>query len=123
MDSFDPHTNLGTTGIRVEDEPCPYDPDALGNPASSARAVDAHRGPHLERSASIRALYMEKDHAGGQVGGRTARLRHAQGLWDETLIVLMSDHGQPMGENEHGHGINAQSAVPGRMKGNSCTYL
>ena len=29
----------------------------------------------------------------------------AQGLWDETLIVLMSDHGQPMGDGEHGHGI------------------
>ena len=28
-----------------------------------------------------------------------------QGLWDETMVIITSDHGQPMGNGEHGHGI------------------
>ena len=57
----------------------------------------------------IRALYAEKITLVDKwVGKLLANIRD-QGLWDDTLIVLMSDHGQPMGKGEHGHGIMRKS--------------
>ncbi|MEG2173717.1 MAG: sulfatase-like hydrolase/transferase [Desulfovibrionaceae bacterium] len=44
------------------------------------------------------------DRVDKQVGKLLDSIR-AQGLWDETMIVITSDHGQPMGKGEHGHGI------------------
>ena len=63
----------------------------------------------------IRALYMEKITQVDKWVGELLDSIRAQGLWDETLIVLMSDHGQPAT-------ASCASAVPGRMR-NSCTYL
>ena len=47
---------------------------------AGARAVDAHRGPHhgTRMRAHPRPVH-GKDHAGGQVGGRTARLHPCSG--------------------------------------------
>ena len=74
-----------------------------------------------EECAHIRALYMEKVELVDKWIGNLLDSIREQGLWDETMVIITSDHGQPMGNGEHGHGI-MRKCVPGRMR-NSCTYL
>ena len=38
------------------------------------------------------------------VGNLLNRVREL-GFWDNTMIILTSDHGQPLGNGEHGHGL------------------
>ena len=104
MDSFDPHEPWDPESV-WKGEPCPYDPEYVGNPLVLAPWTPIE-GRITERECEhIRALYMEKITQVDKWVGELLDSIRAQGLWDETLIVLMSDHGQPMGEGEHGHGI------------------
>ena len=104
VDSFDPHEPWDPESV-WKGEPCPYDPEYVGNPLVLAPWTPIE-GRITERECEhIRALYMEKITQVDKWVGELLDSIRAQGLWDETLIVLMSDHGQPMGEGEHGHGI------------------
>ena len=104
VDSFDPHEPWDPESV-WKGEPCPYDPEYVGNPLVLAPWTPV-KGRITERECEhIRALYMEKITQVDKWVGELLDSIRAQGLWDETLIVLMSDHGQPMGEGEHGHGI------------------
>ncbi|GHU96128.1 hypothetical protein AGMMS49974_09240 [Deltaproteobacteria bacterium] len=53
----------------------------------------------------MRALCMEKITVTDKWVGKLLDALDAEGLMDETLLVVTSDHGQPMGNDEHGHGI------------------
>lgn len=56
----------------------------------------------MRECAHIRALYMEKITMLDKRIGKVLDSIHQKGLWDETMVVIMADHGQPMGEGEHG---------------------
>ncbi len=104
IDSFDPHEPWDPPSVWTG-EPCPYDPEYEGNPILLAPWTPV-AGRITERECEhIRALYMEKITMVDKWIGRLLDSVREQGLWDETMIVLMSDHGQPMGNGEHGHGI------------------
>jgi arylsulfatase A-like enzyme len=84
---------------------CPYDPDYDGqeiwNPVSTY-ADNVYTDREMEH---IRALYAEKvTNVDKWIGKVIDRIR-TLGLEQSTMIVLMSDHGEPLGNGTHGHGI------------------
>ena len=104
LDSFDPHEPWDPPSIWAG-EPCPYDPDYEGNPIVLTPWTPLE-GRITEREAEhVRALTMEKITLADKYVGKVLDTLEAEGLMDETLIILTSDHGQPMGNGEHGHGI------------------
>lgn len=104
IDSFDPHEPWGGPSVFMN-EPCPYNPDYEGK-------HEFHPMPEVstglyteEQLHHIRMLYAEMvtqcDTALGELMDAIKRL----GLEDETLIMMVSDHGSPQGEGKWGHGI------------------
>ena len=104
VDSFDPHEPWDPESV-WKGEPCPYDPEYVGNPLVLAPWTPIE-GRITERECEhIRALYMEKVELVDKWIGNLLDSIREQGLWDETMVIITSDHGQPMGNGEHGHGI------------------
>ncbi len=104
IDSFDPHEPWDPPSVWTK-EPCPYDPEWQGNPLLLAPWTPVEGRITDAECAHIRALYSEKHRARGQADRQALDSIRDQGLWDETMIIITSDHGQPMGKGEHGHGI------------------
>ncbi len=104
VDSFDPHEPWDPPSV-WEKKPCPYDPDYTGNPLLLAPWTEVEGVMTEEECIHIRALYMEKVTLVDKWLGKLFDSIKAQGLWEDTMIVVTSDHGQPMGNKEHGHGI------------------
>ncbi|MDL2306981.1 sulfatase-like hydrolase/transferase [Desulfovibrio sp. OttesenSCG-928-C06] len=104
MDSFDPHEPWDPPSVWLK-EPCPYDPDYKGNPIVLTPWTPLE-GRITEREAEhVRALCMEQIEMVDRWVGKLLDTLESEGLLDETLIIITSDHGQPMGPGEHGHGI------------------
>ena len=104
VDSFDPHEPWDPPSV-WEGKPCPHDPDYQGNPMILAPWTEVKGVMTEEECAHIRALYMEKVELVDKWIGNLLDSIREQGLWDETMVIITSDHGQPMGNGEHGHGI------------------
>lgn len=104
LDSFDPHEPWDPPSV-WEDKPCPHDPEWQGNPLLLAPWTPVEGRISDEECAHIRALYAEKVELVDRRIGKLLDTIRDQGIWDETMIVITSDHGQPMGKGEHGHGI------------------
>jgi arylsulfatase A-like enzyme len=108
VDSFDPHEPWDPPSV-WEKKPCPYDPDYEGNPLLLAPWVPIEGRISERECEHIRALYMEQiTNVDKWVGNLLDSVRE-QGLWNETMIVIMSDHGNPMGSGKDGHGIMRKS--------------
>lgn len=104
VDSFDPHEPWDPPSV-WEGKPCLHDPDYQGNPMILAPWTEVKGVMTEEECAHIRALYMEKVELVDKWIGNLLDSIREQGLWDETMVIITSDHGQPMGNGEHGHGI------------------
>lgn len=104
LDSFDPHEPWDPPSV-WEKKPCPYNPDWQGNPILLAPWTPVEGRITDEECAHVRALYAENIELVDRRIGMLLDSVREQGLWDETMIVITSDHGQPMGKGEHGHGI------------------
>lgn len=104
VDSFDPHEPWDPPSAWLG-EKCPYNPDYPGNPIVLAPWTPVEGRISDDECAHIRALYMEKIEYVDKWVGKVLDFVRKEGLWDETMIVITSDHGQPMGKDEHGHGI------------------
>ena len=104
LDSFDPHEPWDAPSV-WNGTPCPYDPDWKGKPLVMAPWTPVEGLLSDEECAHIRALYAEKVTNVDKWVGKLLDSIREQGLWDDTMIVITSDHGQPMGKGEHGHGI------------------
>ena len=104
VDSFDPHEPWDPPSV-WEKKPCPYNPNYQGNPMLLAPWAEVKGLLSEEECAHIRALYAEKITLVDKWLGKLFDSLREQGLWDNTMVVVTSDHGQPMGEGEHGHGI------------------
>ncbi|AFM24834.1 sulfatase [Desulfomonile tiedjei] len=109
IDSFDPHEPWDPPSVWDPDLKCPYDPDYEGNPLVLAPWSDV-KGRITERECQhVRALTAEKITVVDKWIGKLLDQIQQMGLMEDTLIVICSDHGQPMGEGEHGHGIMRKS--------------
>ncbi len=105
IDSFDPHEPWDAPSMYDPDKKCPYDPDYEG-PDLFLPVTGAVKDVYTEEELNhVRMLYAEKvtvcDTWFGYLLDNVRRL----GLDDSTMIIAISDHGEPMGNGEHGHGI------------------
>ena len=104
VDNFDPHEPWDPPSVYDPDMKCPYDPDYKGvdmflpimGPASVYTEEELHH---------IRMLYAEKVSVCDKWLGYFMENVKRLGFDNNTLCILLSDHGEPMGHGEHGHGI------------------
>jgi arylsulfatase A-like enzyme len=104
VDSFDPHEPWDPPSVWAG-EPCPYDPGYEGNPLLLVPWTPVEGRLTERECAHVRALYYEKISVADQWVGRLLDTLEREGLADDTLVILTSDHGQPMGDGMHGHGL------------------
>lgn len=105
IDNWDPHEPWDPPSVWDKDMVCPYDPDYKGAdlmlpPMSPVKDLYTEEQMH-----HIRMLYAEKLTLCDKYFGDLLKCMRRLGLWDNTLMWLCSDHGEPMGNGEHGHGI------------------
>lgn len=104
IDCFDPHEPWFPPSV-INQTPCPYDPDYKGchEPYPMAGLVD---GVYTEAQLNhFRMLYAETVTLCDEALGKLLDTVRDLGLEENTLFLLLSDHGKPMGNGEHGHGI------------------
>ena len=85
--------------------PCPYDLDYGGvdmilPPMTPVKGVYTEEQMH-----HIRMIYAEKLTLCDKYFGKLCDCIRELGMWENTLMWLCSDHGEPMGNGEHGHGL------------------
>ncbi|MDA8218002.1 MAG: sulfatase [Dehalococcoidales bacterium] len=105
VDSFDPHEPWDPPSVYDPDSKCPYDPDYKGKDMFlpiEGRVEGVYMEPELHH---IRMLYAEKVTMVDKWLGYLMDKVRAMGLEDNTLVLMVSDHGEPMGNYEHGHGL------------------
>nr|MDA8216805.1 sulfatase [Dehalococcoidales bacterium] len=105
VDSFDPHEPWDPPSVHDPDMKCPYDPDYKGK--DMFLPIPGHvAGVYTEAELNhIRMLYAEKVTMCDRWLGYLMDRVRALGLEEDTLFMLVSDHGEPLGNGEHGHGI------------------
>ncbi len=105
IDSFDPHEPWDPPSVWDSSLECPYDPKYEGieviNPVGTY--VDGYLTD--EEIHHIRMLYAEKITMVDRWLGKILLKLKEMELYDDSLIFFLSDHGQPLGNGEHGHGI------------------
>jgi arylsulfatase A-like enzyme len=108
VDFFDPHEPWDPPSVYDPDMKCPYNPDYQGKniilpvPLTS---VEGGGGYTEEELHHIRMLFAEKTTMTDKWVGMLLKRMKQLGLYDNTLIIWLSDHGEPLGDKEHGHGI------------------
>lgn len=105
LDCFDPHEPWDPPSVWDPNLKCPYDPDYDGR--EIINPVPTYADWYLtDREAHhIRMLYAEKVTMVDKWLGRVIDKLKDLDLYDDSLIVFISDHGQPLGNGLHGHGI------------------
>ncbi|PJZ69573.1 sulfatase [Leptospira perolatii] len=75
-------------------------------PSKYFRFVDPSNSipPNFEEKQQIRAIYRASLRAFDDAVGRIVKRLKSEGLYDETLIILTSDHGESLFEDVHSHG-------------------
>ncbi len=105
IDTWDPHEPWDPPSVWTEGMDCPYDLGYKGAnlwhpPMSPVEGLFTEEQLH-----HIRMLFAEKITLCDSYFGELCDCIHRLGLWEKTLIWLTSDHGEPLGNGEHGHGI------------------
>lgn len=105
IDSWDPHEPWDPPSVWTEGMVCPYDPDYKGAdmwlpPMSPVKDLFTE-----EQLRHIRMLYAEKITLCDKYFGQLLDCVRKLGMWENTLMWLTSDHGEPLGNGEHGHGL------------------
>jgi len=104
IDSFDPHEPWNPPSVYM-DFPCPYDVEYEGKDDFMPIMGDVD-GIYTERELHhIRMLYAELVTVCDTWLGYLTQAMRRLGLEKDTLIMMVSDHGEPMGHGKHGHGI------------------
>ncbi len=111
IDCWDPHEPWDPPSVWTESRECPYDVGYKGSdlwhPPMSP-VVDAKNGKTLfteEEMHHIRMLFAEKITLCDKYFGKLTDCIHELGMWENTLLWLTADHGEPLGNGEHGHGL------------------
>lgn len=104
VDCFDPHEPWDPPSVYDPDLKCPYDPDYKGKDmiVPLMGETNLYTEPEMHH---IRMLYAEKVTMVDKWLGYLLDKVRALGMEENTLFLLVSDHGEPMGNGEHGHGI------------------
>ncbi|MCL4467118.1 MAG: sulfatase-like hydrolase/transferase, partial [Chloroflexi bacterium] len=105
VDSFDPHEPWDPPSVYNPDLKCPYDPDYKGKDMFlpiMGPVKGIYTEPELHH---IRMLHAEKVTMVDKWLGYLMDQVRAMGLEENTLFLMVSDHGEPLGNGEHGHGI------------------
>ncbi len=105
LDSFDPHEPWDPPSIWDPDLKCPYDPDYSGIELINPVGTTTEGYVNEEEARHIRMLYAEKITMVDKWLGKFIDRLKEMDLYDNSLIVFLSDHGEPLGDDEHGHGI------------------
>lgn len=105
IDSFDPHEPWDSPSIYDPDLKCPYDPDYKGK--DMWLPVDGEvEGVYTDEELHhVRMLYAENITMCDKWLGVLMDKVRDLGLEKDTMFMMLSDHGEPMGKGEHGHGI------------------
>ena len=104
IDSFDPHEPWDPPSV-YSDEPCMYDPDYKGRDMFLPFG-EAVEGLYTEAQLHhVRMLYAELVTLCDEYLGVLMDTVRELGFEENTLFWMVSDHGEPMGNGEHGHGI------------------
>ncbi len=105
IDCFDPHEPWDPPSVYDPNMKCPYDPDFKGKD-QFLPIMGPVAGIYTEEELHhVRMLYAEKvTMVDRQFGYLLDQLRRL-GLERDTLVLVVSDHGEPMGNGKHGHGI------------------
>jgi len=105
VDSFDPHEPWDPPSVYDPDLKCPYDPDYKGKDMFLplwGEVNGMYTEPELHH---IRMLHAEKVTMCDKWLGYLMDKVRDLGLEENTLFLFVSDHGEPLGNREHGHGI------------------
>ncbi|MHB1131785.1 MAG: sulfatase [Chloroflexota bacterium] len=105
VDSFDPHEPWDPPSVYDPSLKCEYDPDYKGKDMFLpviGEVAGIYTEPELHH---IRMLYAEKITMVDRWVGYLMDQVRAMGLEENTLFMMVSDHGEPLGNGEHGHGI------------------
>lgn len=105
LDSFDPHEPWDPPSVWDPELKCPYDPDYKGKDMIIPVMGEVEGMYTDEELHHIRMLYAEKITLVDKWIGKVLDAIRELGLWEDTMIVFCSDHGEPMGKDEWGHGI------------------
>ncbi len=104
VDSFDPHEPWNPPSTWTKDAKCPYDPDYKGK--DQILPILGPVGKYTEEELHhVRMLYAELITLCDEYFGIFVDAVRRLGLEENTLFMMVSDHGEPMGNGEHGHGI------------------
>ena len=104
VDSFDPHEPWNPPSVYTG-QPCPYDPDWNGKDdflPFMGNCEGVYDEPILNH---IRMLYAELVTVCDKWFGYFLDAFRRLGFEENTMLMMVSDHGEPMGFGEHGHGI------------------
>ncbi|MBO4316981.1 MAG: sulfatase [Mailhella sp.] len=105
IDSWDPHEPWDPPSVWDPDMKCPYDPDYEGADIWQPLGTFVADLYTEEQLHHIRMLFAEKITVCDKYFGKLVRAIRKMGLWNNTLLWLTSDHGEPMGNGQWGHGI------------------
>ncbi len=106
IDSFDPHEPWDPPSVYNPDIPSSqYDPDYKGKDEFLPIMVNVDGFYTEAQLHHIRMLYAELVTLCDKYFGKLLDAIDKLGLNQNTLVMMVSDHGEPMGNGEHGHGI------------------
>ncbi len=109
VDSFDPHEPWDPPSVYDPDLKCPYDPDYTGReiilPMPDVIEKDGKSLSTEEELHHIRMCYAELITLCDKNFGRFMKAVHDSGLEENTLVLVVSDHGEPLGMGMHGHNL------------------
>ncbi len=106
VDSFDPHEPWNPPSVYQDGGfPCPYDPDYDGKD-DFLPMMGPVEGVYSEKELHhIRMLYAELVTVCDKWFGYLLDAIRRLGFEENTLVMQVSDHGEPLGNGEHGHGL------------------
>ncbi|MBO4316984.1 MAG: sulfatase [Mailhella sp.] len=104
VDSFDPHEPWNGPSVYMKDYKNPYDPDYDGVKEFMPHPCEVEGIYTEEQLHHIRMLYAEIVTLCDTWFGYLLDNIRELGFEENTLVMMVSDHGSPMGNGEHGHG-------------------
>ena len=104
IDSFDPHEPWYPPSV-TEGRPCPYDPDYKGKNQPYPVEGPVEGIFTEEQMHHVRMLYAESVTLCDEYLGKLMDAIRELGFEENTLLMMVSDHGEHFGNGEHGHGL------------------
>ncbi len=106
IDSFDPHEPWDPPSVYDPAMPCPYDKEYRGKDQFAPIMGEVNELGYTEAELHhVRMLYAELVSVCDRALGRLMDALRRLGFEENTLMMIVSDHGEPLGNAEHGHGL------------------